>query len=201
MGLRKGLRKLNNEKGLPRYLSGNYYQGSPYATVAAGAALAANTIRMVPFLIREAVTISELACRTTTLSSGGRIQLAIYAHDETTGKPTGLPLAQTGSISTTTTGVTSMAPVGGNVRLEPGLYWWAINSDNSVAVMQAYIVGAAIMSYMVGGTLSEVSSAATSSTIVYSVASQTFGTWGDLTGATFTKISTANYSAPIFRVA
>ena len=186
----------------PGYVSGNFYHGNTGVSLAAGAALATNTMRLIPFVLKARVSISEVAFRITTLAAAGNIQFAIYANNPATGRPTGNPLATTGSQTTAATGPFSVALTGGPITFEAGVYWFAVNSDNSTVVCQVYAAAQVVAGYMIGSaTLSDVTGAATTGVMALSVASQTFGTWGDLTSATFTRIGTGSYCAPIIKVA
>lgn len=73
--------------------------------------------------------ITALACQVTTLAGTGtdRIQIGIYATDHN-GLPGSL-IARTGDIAPNTTGFKSASLIGGNLRLPPGWYWWAIASN------------------------------------------------------------------------
>jgi len=189
----------------PGYISGNWYHGNTGVALANGAALTANTVRMIPFVFKTRVTISALATRITTASSGGNIQLAIYDHNSATGFPTGLARATTASISTTATGPqpsTGAPLVAGDTTFEAGIYWLAVNSDNSTVICQVYSTAQVVAGYMIGSpALSDVTGAGTTGTLALSVATQTFGTWNDLTSATFTRIGSNGYTIPIFKVA
>jgi len=189
----------------PGYISGNWYHGNTGVALANGATLAANTVRMIPFVFKTRVTISALATRITTASSGGNIQLAIYDHNSATGFPTGPARATTASISTTATGPqpsTGAPLVAGDTTFEAGIYWLAVNSDNSTAVCQAYAAAQVVAGYMIGSpVLSDVTGAGTTGILALSVASQTFGTWNDFTSAPFTRIGANSYTIPIFKVA
>jgi hypothetical protein len=98
--------------------------------MASGAASTAGTLRFQPGRIRKAVTISALLVRLSSASAGGNFQLGLYAADSATGKPTGSPLFQSGSISTTATGEQAIAC---SLVLSPGMYWVAVQTDNAVA--------------------------------------------------------------------
>lgn len=175
--------------GHPGFVSGNWYIPTPYATVSTGAAIPANNIKLLPFTVTKPITVSALAARLTTASSGGNFQLAIYANNPTTGRPTGTALCSTASISTTTTGALSAA-VGANTLLNPGTYWMAINQDNAVAIYETLAGTVVLMGALIGSaTLANVTSSGTAAAFGLSV-SQTFGTWPDLTSASFTEQTT-----------
>lgn len=172
----------------PGYVAGNYYALYPYVSVQAGAALAANTIRLTPFVLTKPLKVAELAVRLTTASASGNFQLAIYANNPATARPTGSALCSTASLSTTTA-----VPVSGSVTqatLAPGCYWFASNQDNAVAAYQALTNGIFVGGHLIGSTtLANVTSGFTSTLLTLTVA-QTYGTWPDLTAGSFTESTT-----------
>lgn len=178
---------------LPAYISGNWY-ATDGGGLLLGAAAAADRIRLAPFVVRKTITISQLGGRLATGSAGGNCQLAIYANNAATARPTGNPLAVTGSISVTTTGAISADITGADVTLQPGLYWSAVIVDTLGA--SAVFVGSApatgLGSIMVGNpTLAIAISGNVGGANL--LVTHTFGTWPDITGATFTySASTVN---------
>lgn len=187
----------------PGYIAGNWYQ-PVLGTAGAGAALANGSIRLLPFFLKQRITISDLGARITTAASGGNIQLAIYASSPNTKMPTGSQLAATGSISTTSTGTVSADISGADVTLEPGFYWMAVNADataGATVVCQTLNTATISMSNLIGSaTLSDISSGAGNASMYLSTP-VAFNTWGDLTGATFTKNNGTNSALVFFKVA
>lgn len=161
------------------YVAGRVYDVD---SCVAAAALVANSIRLVPFVVEERVTLTGLEGRVSTIGSGN-IQVAIYAADPTTKLPTGNALASSSSVSTNTLGVCHL-PFSSSLQLEPGLYWMASNADNTTAQMPQWNTGHNNnLSRLIGVADSSFYSAgSTTGQIGYSIA-QTFGTWPDLTGA------------------
>jgi hypothetical protein len=189
----------------PGYVSGNWFWPFPRGTrYAAGTALTAASGRFLQFYIGRAVTISTLGVHITTLATSGNIQLAIYANDATTGRPTGSELAKTASISTTSTGVVNAAISGGNVTLQPGWYWMGINADataGGTAICKTLDAGESHMSSTVGSaTQADISFGASNST-EYVTTSLTYGTWGDLTSATWAIAAGTGNAALMLKVA
>jgi len=185
----------------PGYISGNWYHGNIGMSLAAGSALAANAIRSIPFVLKSRVTISQLAARITTAAAAGNLQLAIYANNPLTGTPTGPALATTASQSTAATGPFTL-PLLANATLEAGVYWLAANADNSTVVCQAYAAAQVVAGFLVGSpNLTDITGAATTAALVMSLGAQTFGTWPDLTGQTFTRVGANSCAIPIFKVA
>lgn len=185
----------------PGYIASQWY--SPYETgmVAAGSAPAAGSVRCIPFVLKSRVTMSDLGVRVTTLAAAGNVQVAIYANNPTTMRPTGAVLANTGSLSTAATGVVSGAISGGNVTLEPGLYWACLNSDNSTAVFQFSGGAAGIMGSLVGGANLVTVSSAAASMIVGVSTPITYGTWSSMTGAIFTESANTSFGIVYFKAA
>lgn len=176
----------------PGYFNGSWYQVTR-GRLGAGTALSANTIRLIPFYISADIVVSNIGARITTASSGNNIQLAIYANDATYNIPIGSPIASTANISTTSTGLISVTRSGGGTfNLTRGFYWAAVNSNNSVVAMQTVVGDCPIASFMMGsGSQASVSGDSTCGTYVLSIG-QTFGTWPDLTNASFTEINTSS---------
>jgi hypothetical protein len=181
------------------YVSGNYYQGLN-TLVSAGAAIVGGQIKFHPIVIKERVTISELAVRVTTAESGKTFQLAIYAADPATKLPSGNALGATGTMSAGTTGAMSATLAGGSVTLNPGLYWVGINGDTTTAVFQAFGSNSTFIAALIGGTASQVASG-TASSVSFLGSNQTFGTWPDLTGQGFSRGNNSGYAGIFFKVA
>jgi len=185
----------------PAFIVGNWYAPIPYASYAAGAALVQDSARFIPFVLQHAITISDLGARITTLHAANNIQLAIYANNATTIRPTGSDLAATGNITTASTGAVSADIAGSDVTLQPGLYWMGVNSSGSTVVCQTIAAAASLSSYFIGATaLGTVTSGGTS--MVFNLSTPlTFGTWGDLTSATWTQNATNAYAVVFMKAA
>jgi hypothetical protein len=193
---------LADEQG---YIPGNWYM-APDMSVAEGTPPSADAIQLVPLVISARVTLSTLGARIVTAEHGGNLQLALYANDPATGRPTGNAVAATGSISTASTGVVSNAIAGGNVTIEPGLYWAGFNLDAIAGGMVALQVPspsnhptAALI-----GTASQANLGGSGDDDLVSLyVAQSFGTWPDLTSATFVEGSTPSRNGPAihFKVA
>jgi Collagen triple helix repeat (20 copies) len=168
--------------------SGTQWYGIFPGNNAVGSAASNNQTRLTPFIIRERMTISQLGVKVSTLSSGGNIQLGLYKDAvDASGmhQPANL-IDHTGSLSTTTASFVS-GPLGANQQLEAGMYWMGWNSDNGVAKVQSPVVSDGLVGVMVGSiTGTNVSSAAS---ITGRWVTQTFGTWANLGGSTFSDIT------------
>ena len=88
----------------------------------------ANRLSLAPFLCTRSRVISHLAARITQGAASSNVGLAIYAHDATTGLPSGAPICSTGNLSSATSNSTVSSAItgGGSVTLTPGIYWMAI---------------------------------------------------------------------------
>jgi hypothetical protein len=170
----------------PAYVSGRWYFPPYPQSLAAGSAPAANTIRLQPFVLSRAVTITDLAAKVTTLSAGGNFQLAVYANDPATMRPTGSPLAATGNISTAAVGNIG-ASLATPVVLPAGIYWMALNQDNSTAIYltSSNNANGGLSSLAGSATLANLGGATSCKTGLNTP--QTFGTWPNLSSATFTE--------------
>lgn len=186
--------------------AGRWY--SPVAgNLAAGAVITANTLRLLPFAIERPVTITDLAIRVSVLATGGQVRAAIYASDPETGEPTGNPvITSAASLSTTATGAVSGAVTGDAVEIPAGLYWMAVILDATAAAtatLQTLAAAASHAGYLIGSeTLAEVSAASTTGAMAYSVANtEAFPNWPDLTGDTFTRVTTQGSAIVFYKTA
>jgi hypothetical protein len=174
------------------YLVGNWQIGGA-DTLGAGVSsstVGSNSIRCYPGFFYERSTIGALGARINTVSAGGNLQVAIYASNFTTHRPTGLPIASSASLSTTTAGAvsTTLNTSGGSIALStngPQLLWWCSNFDNNTATANGSS-GTPAMSALMGGTSTQANLQNTSAILSGVSTPQTFGTWPDLTSATFT---------------
>lgn len=117
----------------PGYVAGKWY--APMLGVQSGTAMAADTVKVIPFFVPQRITVSDLAIRITTVSAGGHVRVGIYASDATTKKPTGNALSS--AVIATDSALLISATLGANVSLNPGLYYLASQSDNSTVVCNA----------------------------------------------------------------
>jgi hypothetical protein len=172
-----------------------------WGRVGSGAAWSAASTRMIPFMIHDRVTITDVALRVLTLFAGGTFGLAIYAHNPATGRPTGTPLAQTVTTLSTAAAALISSPLVSSVTLDPGMYWVACQLDNTTAVFQGltgettwpgYFAGAPAAANILSG------SATTLQTISFA---SPHGTWPDVTGVTGSEISNNQNFYPAFKVA
>lgn len=178
----------------PGYVAGLWFTLSQTIETTA-AALAANTMRLYPFVAPNTVTLDKLGFRQGAIGIAGNIQGAIYASDPATNLPTGTALSSTSSISTAGSSVNVNAALSAPVRLVEGqLYWLGSNADNATAVFVPVGNGNGLHAWMIGSTAqSDNSAGGTATWLGYSIA-QTFGTWPDVTAnteASYAKVQTA----------
>ena len=175
----------------PGCTAGNWYQAALPLTLGTNTAFA-NTITLVPWIPPTTMTIDQLAARVNTAQAGSHFQLAIYASNPSTKRPTGSPLATVASISGAATGEQS-GSLSSNVQVQQGtLYFLALNDDNASLGIQAFGTTHSLYGYMLGtATLSKLYSSATSQfTLRVSNAyddANPSNSFPDLTSATFTE--------------
>jgi hypothetical protein len=184
----------------PAYIVGRWHTVTP--VIATGAAAASGTVRLCPFVVRQNVTVSDLGARVTATGAGS-FQLAIYANDAATMRPTGTVLARTGDILSTSAAAVSGDITGANVALTAGVYWAAVNVDATSAA--AAFSGPSTInlqgSSLVGSTtLANVASAATNG-LLNLTTPMAYNSWDDITAATFTEVSTVVAPAIIIKAA
>lgn len=193
----------------PGYANGFWYSMSD-GFLQAGTALVANTIRFIPFRIRQLVNVVQIGTRITTLAAGGNIQFGIYAAQKDTLVPTGPVLGRSASQVTDAAGFFALpllkadgtsVPV---LQLPRGIYWFAVNADASaggVAVLQALGASVLAMGALVGASSATVINNANSIGVFTRGIVATFGTWPDLTGSTaMSEGVVSSYGAGFFQV-
>lgn len=182
-------------------------------TTTTTAALSANLATFVPFRIRRPTVISRLCAR--VVAAGGNIDMSIYAADLATGRPTGSEIRKTGSTAANAANTSvDGTPTGGNLTVDysgnagtvlPGIYFFGLNSDNASLTVRGYAAAANIMGQLFGASsLANVAGDSSSRACSGVSTPLTFGTWGDLTNATWTEVAGANASKchmPMYKVA
>lgn len=187
---------------LPK-ISGNWYPPAPGIRMVTGAASHSSQLRMSAFPVDQVITIDTLGARVQTLSATGNFQLAIYAADPATNRPTGAAIAATGNMSTDVAGRVEGAVVGGAVTLQPGLYFMASNMDNATATLGSVDVAQSQTAYYCGSdTFADVNPASNNMQTVF-YGSQTFGTWPNITSFSYAGESSSSIFSTIvfYRVA
>jgi hypothetical protein len=170
------------------YVANRWYWLAQNVTHAVGAALSTGTTYLCPFVFKQRATLSDLGIRVTTAAAGGNLQLALYKSLAATGLP-GTLIDNTASLSTTSATVVSGA-LGSNQTLESGLYWAALAVDATADSGGAKCLGMSLtqtgFGVLIGSdSLADLSVGNTQSNQGVT-APDTFGSWSDLTGASFT---------------
>jgi hypothetical protein len=185
----------------PVYVSGRWYApDSRDFAVAAGLAMsAANTLRLTPGVIHRTVSVTALAANVTTGEAGRNIQLGIYNSSATTAYPTTL-VGRTASMTTDATGTKSASITGGAVTLQPGLYWWAINTDGTAVVCAVSTAGVMTAPIAIGST-TIANVLGVSATLTALTTADTFNTWtSDITSNSYTEITNNRRASLAFQV-
>lgn len=175
----------------PGYIAGNWYLPLGHVA-AAGVALGANSIRCIPFFLPQPVTITHLGTRITTLAAGGNMKVAIYANNPATGRPTGTALASTGNLATDSATILSAAIAETSVTLQPGVYWMCAWADNGTVVCRTQAAASGGTPQLIGSATEASINSASTSAVLTIASALAYGAWPDLTGATFTEVTTAS---------
>jgi hypothetical protein len=191
-GLISALKTYLKSIDLPTYIVNKWYPACLRGSVSAGGTTyATNAQYMTPFEIRDTVTIGALGLRTVVAGSSN-VQLAIYASDPLQVDRPGALLGNTGNIANNGAAGFYSGALGANVQLTPGIYWAALQCNDTT--MTAIIVGNSsegiswLLGSATGGTAINTNGAQLTGVTV----SSTFGTWSsDLHGATFTELTSA----------
>lgn len=129
------------KRGRPKNSDGTVYYCIPgcNAATSSSSALAANLDTYAPWFTDTPIVIDQLAFEVSTLDSGKNIRVGFYAADADW-QPVGAPLADSGDISTTTTGMKTYTP-GTPIYVPRGRYLSVYNSDTSVAATRVMKCG------------------------------------------------------------
>lgn len=183
----------------PGYVVGNWYAPSPWATVAGSAAIGNGNVKFIPVIFKDKMTIDQIAVRIST-GAAGNVQVALYASDTTTKKPTGNALVTTGSGSTASVATVSIS-LASNYQVSPGvLYWFGVMCDNATAQFNTISLSSAYMSWLYGSTTNTNVLTGSANIEYLSAPFTTFGTWPDMTSATFTDGISASSANVAFHV-
>lgn len=183
-----------NHSGLLKYRSGVWYHALLSGNPIGGAAMATDTIHLVWHPLDTPITVSDFGARLTTAAAGGNIKLGAYANNPATGRPTGAPLAETASISTASAVNVSDDITGANVTLYPPGFWAAFWQDNNTSAVQVVTRDAFNdAAKRIGGAQADISNNTNRGGFLLT-APATFGSWPDLTSATFTVVNSTSLS-------
>jgi hypothetical protein len=184
---------------IPAFIADRWYSTSIMATTS-GLAVATDTVRLYAFRLPARITVSTLMARVNTVGLGS-FQLAIYANNQATGRPTGTVLARTGDMSSTSLAAVTADITGADVVLEAGLVYWAatnVDATSAVAVFQTPNANNAGGSSLFGVVDPSIASSAAGSTLVTLTTPMAYNTWSSMTSATFTEVGGANGAAHIW---
>jgi hypothetical protein len=181
----------------PGYIAGNWYNaGMSGGGMGTGTGAQNGKVTAYPAFIYERCTLSSLGVRIST-TNAGNVQAAIYANNPATSRPTGLALASTASMSTASgTNVSSAV----SVQLEAGLYWFGTNLDNATATMISWN-GAGAGAQFYCGSATQTNALNNQVGLGGVTSTMTFGTWSDLTAASFSEIVGNNLPIVQYKIA
>jgi len=156
------------------YISGKWI--APLgAQASTGVAITQNVIRCTPLHIFGTITIDQLSVNILTATPASNAQLALYTNGPNARAYT--ELAKTASIDTSTTGLKSTSVT--SVQVPRGVYWVCINTSLTG------LTASAMAQQAVGIIPGLIGVDAPNDVINGAVVAQTFGTWGDLSGASW----------------
>ena len=169
-----------------QYITGRFYVGG--AEVAGtpatnSSAFTVGTARCYPgFLRAPGGTVTSLGGRINTTSAGSLIDMAVYANNPATARPTGTPLFSVTGLSGTTA-----AFVSGSVSYAfttNQQVWFCSNSSNATVTLNG-LTSTFAMSGLMGSTANTVQLGTNITSGV--TFPQTQGSWANVTAATFTE--------------
>lgn len=184
------------------YVSGNWHLGAMLGTTSVvGLAMSVTVQYMMPFQVFQTITVSDLGIRTTTAGTSN-IQLGLYASGTgaTANRPAAL-LSNTASFVNNGAAGFYSAALGANQQLTPGIYWLAVQCNDTTAILLSGAnTGTSFEILMGSSTGAGAIGAATAQTNGVTIPS-TFGTWATAVGATFTEQTNARDPLVAFKIA
>lgn len=169
------------------FITANWYWPT-LGSVTQGAAIPTGSIKLVPIFLPRPMTVDQIGAHVATLAAGGNFKMAIYANNPTTARPTGNPIVQSNAAGSTASAVVVTGAVAATGTIPAGLNWSAIQVDASAggtAVFKTYAATYDIFGAMVGSsTVTDISGAATNSVCGLTV-TQAYGSFPDMTSASF----------------
>lgn len=184
-------------------VTGQWHVPWPGATLANGAALAVNVARFIMFVPQQNVSIDRLGVRISTVGTTN-IQLAVYNDQiDSDGHRPGTEIGHTSDIvNTSAASVNGAFSDASTKALTAGTpYWLGINNGDSACVCTSYATAGGNMGWLVGSQAQNEVIGSSLTAVNYVSTPLTFGTWGDLTAATFTTQTGAAFAAIQFRTA
>lgn len=181
------------------YVAGNWINPFVGAQAAASGGLTLNVMRFMPFFVWRDCTFTDLGGRITTGVAANNIQCAVYANNPATCRPTSTPLGNTGNIDATSAAMVSAAITQGSGVLRAGqLYWAAVNTSSSTIQMLGSASATGIIGNLVGSaTIGNLAGGSANLSMILTSA-QAFGTWPDVSAASFTETGNSAAAALVF---
>jgi hypothetical protein len=197
---------ISARKGLsfhPGYVATStpWYLPVAFGNFGAGSAPVIGTTYLTLVYVPKKITISSLAARVTT-QGAGNFQLGVYNTNPSTPNRAGTLVDHTASISNNVASGTNVSgALGGNQQIE-GWYFFALQASDTTVRFAVLANGANSIlqpAFLGSTTLANVLASAGNIFIMgIATTAQAFGTWGDLTGATFTEDTGASFLSPLF---
>lgn len=184
---------------VPPFIVDHWYPTGLLATTN-GVAAATDLVRLYAFRLPARMTVSTLMTRVNTVGAGS-FQLAIYANNPATGRPTGAVLGRTGDMSSTSLAVVTADITGADVVLEAGLVYWAatnVDATSATAVFQTLNANNAGATAIFGVVDPLVASSGAGATLVTLTTPMAYNTWSSMTSATFTEVGGTTGAAHIW---
>lgn len=178
------------------YISGRWYEAgveavcNPFSTN--GTALNGK-IFAYPAYFYGPATIAALGARVGTAGAAGdKAQVALYDHDPSAFRPTGLPLVASGDLSVAATGPvsTTLDNTGATINKlisSPKILWFCSNTSALAPLLSGH--QSALMDAIGGSSTQANLSTGSTRLSAVQVASIPYGTWPDMTSASFTELT------------
>ena len=187
----------------PRYVPGYWYTMMPTTALAAGTT-GINSLRLMPWMVRNRVRVSALGVRVTT-GAAGLMQMGIYRANATTLDPMNQPVCTTGDIDISVAQNVNGAVLGGPITIGPGLHWVGTNNNIGGLVMQGFPNAGPGLAVLTGApTQNGVSGAATTATLLkfcQTPSTVPYGTWPDANACVWSTLATGAVFIGQFQVA
>jgi hypothetical protein len=187
------------------YIVGNWYFPKGSYIVGAGGAVTLDTIYWFALCdVEGRITISDLGTRVGTGAASQNAQFAVYANNPATNRPTGNALSSTPNVSVASGATFVSGALSASVTLEGNsgiAAWLATNCSSSTPTFHAAPATNPWFGQFVGSTSTANLFTSSSATITGLSTAQTFGTWPDVTLASFTNVTSAIVPLLAFKIA
>jgi hypothetical protein len=184
-----------NLLGFSGYVVNNWYT-NPYLTgfvQGAGGVGTAGTTYCTPFWIYAPVHINAIAIN-VTIASAGNLSAALYNNNASTSRPGTLIDYTASTFGSLGLYSLPLSTGGGGVAVSTGMIWFCVQKNDAIATYRANLpnVGTSVPSVIGSPTLSNALGSGGVPIIYVSTPTAVFGTWPDMTAATWTDGSAAN---------